>query len=353
VISADEVARSPLWFPLERVERDGIRMVRLHEAAYHAASFLDQRVLSGAPEQAVCAIDVLESAAASLVPRLHYIFHTGHVGSTLLSRLIGEHEAFFSLREPALLREVAPRAAPSVSATTGGLSLGSLLALLARTWHAEQRAVLKATSFLSEYASIILAKSQRPAAILMFVQPLVYLRTILGGPNSRIEARTLATSRLRRLAQRLGDAEWHSGVRSEGEYIAMSWLCEMAALHQVAPVGSGITSAAGAPDRREHSQVLWVEFDRFLTDPRGCLHGILRTLGTDASAREIEALVSRPLMRQYSKAPEYAYDAHTRREVLSAVDQPYGTELKRGMDWLDRMAGHYALVASILEGVRS
>ena len=39
--------------------------------------------------------------------RWGYIFPIGHVGSTLLSRLIGSHTGIFSLRESALLRTFA------------------------------------------------------------------------------------------------------------------------------------------------------------------------------------------------------------------------------------------------------
>jgi len=39
--------------------------------------------------------------------RLHFIFHAGHVGSTLLSRLLDEAEGVLSLREPLPLRTIA------------------------------------------------------------------------------------------------------------------------------------------------------------------------------------------------------------------------------------------------------
>jgi hypothetical protein len=316
-ITEHNIVQSPAWLPLDGVA-DAMRFVRLDESAYQAASFLDQRLLAGGYEQAICDSEIVRAAAAKLAPRSHYVFHTGHVGSTLISRLIGAHESFFSLREPAPLRALADgRGVPD---------LRTLLALFGRTWRSNQRAVIKATSIVSELAETVLATDDHATAILMFTDPLSYLRGILGGPNSRVEARLLAPARRSRLARRLGSESWRPDARSEGEHIAMSWLCEMTALHLAAV--------------RYRSRVHWVNFDAFLQDPTTSLRGIFQALGGSVALNDIEALVRGPLMRQYSKAPEYAYDAALRREVLLSADAEHGAEIRRGMQWLERAATH-------------
>jgi hypothetical protein len=331
-IAADDIVRSPAWFPLEAVAGGAVRLVRLDEASYRAASFLDQRILGLGCEQQVCGLAILEAAAARLAPPSHYIFHTGHVGSTLISRLIGAHESFLSLREPALLRAIAARS-PSAA---GAPSLEVTLALLGRTWRTNQRAVVKVTSFVSELAEVILAGDAHPTAIFMFAQPLAYLRAILAGPNSRVESRQLAAQRLERLGRRLGRPEWRMDPHSEGEYIAMSWLCEMTTLHQAAA--------------RFGSQVLWVDFDAFLGEPRSGLQAIFRALGASPAAGEFEALVAGPLMRQYSKAPEHAYDTALRRELLRQADREHAVQIRRGMVWLQIAAKRHPLAAAVLPG---
>ena len=330
MITAHDIIQSPTWFPLES-DGDAMRLVRLDEAAYRAASFLDQRLLKGGYEQAKCSAEVIRAAGAQLPIRAHYIFHTGHVGSTLISRLIGEHERIFSVREPALLRTLL-----SYSQQPGGVAiLNAVRALLSRTWRPQQRAVVKVTSFANELAETLLTGADDPAAIFMFASPLAYLRGILGGPNSRVEARMLAPGRLQRLARRLGEGAWRPDPGSEGEHIAMSWLCEMTVLHQAA-------SRCG-------SRVLWVDFDAFLGNPADGLQAIFRVLGADMAWSDIEALVGSPLMNQYSKAPEYAYDAALRQEVLMSADQEHAQEIRRGMLWLRNVATRHALVAEVLE----
>jgi hypothetical protein len=329
-ITAEEIRCSPAWLPLEPAAARAMRLVRLDETAYQAASFLDQRLLGLGYEHGVCGVDVLEAAAAGLAPRPHYVFHSGHVGSTLISRLIGAQPGLFALREPALLRELAWNG-PGAAA----LGLDAALALLARTWRPSERAVVKVTSFVSELAEPILAADGRSAAIFMFVGPLSYLRGILAGPNSRAETRQLAPSRLQRLARRLRAGEWGAELHSEGEAIAMSWLCEMTALCQAAAT--------------YRQQVFWVNFDAFLREPRAGLEAIFRFLGVEAPANDIRALVAGPLMHQYSKAPEYAYDAELRRRVLLSADAEHGAEIRRGIDWLRKVAMRHRLIEAVLD----
>ncbi len=322
-----ELTRSPAWFPLQVARNDVVQLVRLDEAAYRAASFLDQRILESNPPQASCAATALVQAAAELAPAAHYVFHIGHVGSTLLSRLIGEDPRFFSVREPALLRLCAlrPRACP--------MPLAALLALLSRSWRPQQRAVIKATSFVSERADTLIDVTPGSRALLMYTPALTYLRSIFGGPNSRVESRTLAPSRLARLCRRLAPIRVPE-PRSEGEGIAMSWLCEITSLCQAAQVFS--------------ARVHWLEFEQFLADPAAGLAGAFTALGASPDVRVIDAALTGPLMRQYSKAPDHAYDCALRRRVLESADREHGDEIRKGMRWLSGLAGGHRLIDKAL-----
>lgn len=331
-VSADDIAVSPAWLPLDSTGPGVVRLVRLDEVAYRAASFLDQRVLAANPVTAVVAAATVAAAAAKLTPRAHYIFHIGHVGSTLVSRLVGEFESLFSVREPAILRELAAQArgpgAHGPAGPHGSRGLRGTLSLLARTWSPRQRAVVKATSFVSEIAESILEIDGGASAILMFTPALAYLRCILGGPNSRTESRALAPARLARLRARLGEAVFDAVPQSEGEWIAMSWLCEMACLQAAA--------------RRFASRVLWVDFDEFLGAPGAGLEAVLRALGATATPNDIDGVLAGPLMHRYSKAPEHPYDPALRRDVLASADQEHPAEIRRGMAWLEALGARDA-----------
>jgi hypothetical protein len=332
VLQASDLTGSPAWFPLAAADATTLCCVHLDEAAYRQASFLDQRLLHAAPAQALLSAAAARGAAGQLRQRPHYVLHVGHVGSTLVSRLIGSCESFFSVREPALLRALA-------DGTGSPLPLAHLLALLGRTWRPGQRAVVKASSFVSELAGALLTGDEAARAVFMFVPPLTYLRTIFAGENSRAESRALAPARLARLTRRLGATPWRSDPRSEGEKVAMSWLCEMTCLQQAA--------------RQRPGQVLWLDFERFLGAPVQGLQQVFQALGAPQPAAQVEALVAGPLMRRYSKAPEHAYDAQLRQELLRAADLEHVSEIRRGLAWLGAVAQEHAEARGTLEATEA
>ena len=235
------------------------RSYRLTHADYDAASFLDERVLGTGASRRILRWQQVNDSLGALglgERRCQFIFHIGHVGSTLLSRLIGAQPLAFSLREPLILRTLArlatePTADPPVwSGADFELRLAAGLQLLSRTFDGQQQAVVKATSFVSEAAHTLLARPSAPRALMMFVGAESYLATILGGPNSRQEARILAPKRLQRLHRRIGQIAQTVESLSEGEAVALGWACEMTALAE---------AAKSAGDR-----VLKIDFEHFL-----------------------------------------------------------------------------------------
>ena len=321
----ESLALTPALFPIA-ASPDGqrVRLIHLDEAAYARASFLDGRLITPELDEVWTDWSVVEQAARALPTRAHFIFHVGHVGSTLLSRLMGEHPALFSLREPALLREVA--------AGSLGSGLGPLLALFSRTWRGEQTALIKATSFVSEVAPDLLATAAGGRAILLTATPPAYLRSILGGEASRQEAGALAPSRLLRLQRRVG-----SGLQVDtlGERIAMNWLCEATALAALADA--------------EPARCLWLDFDRLLADPVTLLSAAFRHLQADPAAIDLPSLVGGPIMRRYAKGPEHAYDAVLRQRVQDEAARSFAGDVRDGMAWLQRIAEAHPIARGALQ----
>src|SRR5688572_4065546 len=124
---------TPGYLPFELDPASGqVTLLRLSEADYKAASFLDQRVLR--PDSALIEAQWAELAFPADARRdVHYIFHIGSVGSPLVSRLLGELEGVLALREPLLLRTFA-------ASPPGAADFDRLTALLSRTFRPEQRA---------------------------------------------------------------------------------------------------------------------------------------------------------------------------------------------------------------------
>jgi hypothetical protein len=304
---------SPALFPL-RFSDDGlfVQLVRLDEAAYRQASFLDERLLQSGPPAQWRAWPDLAAAATGLQPRADFIFHQGHVGSTLLSRLLGEHPAIFGLREPALLRELARG--------RWGERASVLAALLSRTWSPQQTALIKATSFVSAIGGELLQETGG-RALLLTATPPAYMKTLLAGAGSRSEAQAMVQARVGRLSRRLGAPV---AADSLGERLALGWLAEAVALSDI-------------QDSRP-AACLWLDFDRLLACPEAVLGAALAHLAAPADALDLQALVRGPILRRYAKAPEHAYDAALRQTLLEDAARLHAPELHAGMAWLQRMA---------------
>ena len=305
----DAIAASPSLFPLAWDERvQSVQMVRLTEADYAAASFLDARLLNSDMRVAWVPWRELEPAAAGLPMRCDFIFHVSHCGSTLLSRLLGTHPAVFSLREPQILRQ------PVIE------HLDTFLGLWSRTFHPGQRALIKATSFVSERAEDLLARVPDSRALLMFISVRTFLAALLDGAMSDIESQT--ASRWERLQRRLNHAALPPA--SPGEVVAMSWLCEMLAL-----------SAAA---ERFHDRTHWIDFDSFLATPAAGLIRGVEHLRNAAPPSLVEEVLAGPLMQRYAKKLEAGYDAALRRKLLQQAEAKHGSEIQQGLLWLSRLA---------------
>ncbi|WP_374571497.1 hypothetical protein [Phenylobacterium sp.] len=330
---ATRLRASPELFPLDLEIGEAAALIELNPVDYERASFLDARMQR--PTVARLPYPELAAAAEGLPVACDYIFHVGHVGSTLMSRVLGTHPAVFSLREPQVLRTLAQ--AEALGAWTPQLldaRLNVFLALLSRTWTPARRATIKATSLVSELAGRLLDQQPGARALMMTAAPAVYLATILGGPNSRQELALAAPGRLARLNRRLGGPRWRLEALSEGELAAMSWACEMSAL--------------GAAAGRNGERCAWIDFDRFLADPRAGLSRALTALHGRADPAQVEAMARSPYFERYSKAPEYGYSPALRREVLAAAERDHGGEIRRGLAWLEAAARTETPLAEIL-----
>jgi hypothetical protein len=340
----DEITRrlaaGPAHFPhtLDAI-RDRILLIGLSESDIANASFLDQRILTPAIKGDWASFtDIAERLDPAARDDAQYIFHIGHVGSTLISRLLGSWPEILALREPLLLRSLADlwarREAVDMPWDPAGLPArtATIRRLLARTFRPDQRAIIKATSFTSEIAPHMLAPDAR--ALFLYVSPQTYMRTILAGDGSRQELVTLTGPRLTRLNRRLEPMPFRMWSLEEGTRVALAWVTEMLSL-----------SAAEAA--MPAGSVLWLDFEDFLATPEASLLQVAQHFGLSPADGEVARLIAGPLMHSYSKAPEHRYDTDLRRRLLSQAASDHPEALRAGAMWLDRLAAEHGDVARL------
>ena len=338
--AAAAVDQTPLWFPHQMdAATDRVALLRLAEEDYRRASFLDQRVVAAGAETRLTDWGTLSDALSAGSRRdAQYIFHIGNVGSTLISRLLGELPSVFALREPLLLRSffecLGPLPSPVCwSEAQAEARIGLLSALLSRTFRPEQRANVKATSFTSEIAWRLVPPGSN--GLFLFATPQHYVENILAGQNSLQTLEMLGPSRLVRLQGRCPGLSLELAELGPARKATLAWACEMTSLE---------ASAARLPE----GTVLWQDFDAFLTGPAKRLFEIARHFGASADPASVQAICTGPLMTRYSKALEYEFTPQTRREVLAEARWAHGPAIRDALGWLGALAARYPAIGEAI-----
>jgi len=327
VPTPDEIARDARWLvqaldPNARV----VRIVEMDREAYREVSFLDDRMFRRAFVNQIMPWDAI-AEASQMIPRrdARWIFHISHVGSTLLSRMLGEVSGTLPVREPRFLRDLAriPEAARARFAIAAQ-------ALFARTFSPGEIAVIKTTSFVSEIASDLVPAGG--SALLLFNGPRNFVSNILAGENSLKEVSRRAEDRARRLQSRHIRFPEH---RNDADGAAAAWACEM-------------TSLEVAADRMPDRHVGWIDFDRFLEDIPRQLKASAEILDISTSTDELVAIANGPLVGRYSKALEYEYSPDLRRQLLADSNCRFGREIDGALAMLRAAAEKSPLLARSL-----
>lgn len=315
-----EIAKDATWL-VQAIEPPAkmARLIRMTEEGYRGSSFLDDRMMQSPQVARLIALDEL-AAAAELVsaPEPRWIFHIGHVGSTLIARLIGELPNVLSVREPRSLRDLttAPDLAPPI------------VRLMSRSFAEDQVAVVKATSFVSEIAPALLAPDGH--ALMVYASPRNYIAGILAGENSLKELQALAPVRaVRARARRITLPQ----ARTPADLAAFAWASTMSALEAAAAV-------------RKDAALHWVDFDDWLVERD--LAPLARALDIPADEERLIDLKESPILTRYSKATEYEYSPALRTELIAESAQRHKRDIDAAMQMLERLASDSPILATSL-----
>jgi hypothetical protein len=329
----DGLLGDPSIYPQNlNLAREAVLFLRVSRPVLERASFLDDRILTPQTEGRWVRFAELApwmNGAAPARP-LHFIFHAGHVGSTLVSRLLDEAGAVLSLREPLTLRVLAEAAddadAPYALAST--VEFETLLrwftALWARGYADTKAVVLKATSSAQRLAPSLLRHAPNARALVMNLKAEPYLATLLSGENSYIDLRGQGPERYRRLARLAEPPPTPLHAMSLGEIAALTWLVE--------------TLTQRDAQRVHGERVMAIDFGAFLNDPAAAMRSVCAHFSISASEGFFTNVPNSQVLQHYSKAPDRAYSPAFRAQLLAQSRDLNAAEIRKGMDWLDAFA---------------
>jgi len=327
-----DFAGSAAW-PALHVNFD-TRIATLFEftrADYVRAAFLDERALTNRPirglEVALADIDQALSEASADRPPLHWLFHIGHCGSTLVSRLLDALPELLGLREPLPLLELAMRSTePSsplgrVSQDAFDRDLSLTLDLLQRGFADTRSILIKPTSVVALLGPQLMARSPQSLAIVLSMKLRPWLATMLRDPALRHGMRQQAPVRIDAWHRLTGEHKLRIHALDDAQLMAMSWLAQQLLWRAMRSNGA----SAG--------RLLAIDFDDFLADPRSHLFALAKHLGYAVDPFTLAPQRCAELLARYAKDPAQRFDAETRRHEIDTANRRFADEIARGMTW--------------------
>lgn len=323
--------------------------VRVTRQELERASFLDERLGMQGREGFWASLGQVGEIASTLANDFRapcFIFHIGHCGSTLLSRLLDTYPDVLGLREPVPLRDLA------ITERDLGSPLGRLnqeqwdallhasLKLLCRPFSSRQQTVIKATSSCNNLVGPILRHESKAKAVLLCQRLEPHLATILKGAGGGMDALQSAPARLAFLHDFLDDNTLRLHAMETSEMVAMGWVAELARFHQLM-AGSSIGP-----------RLLLLDFERMLADMPNELTNVLHHLGLSDDRDPERSAKQVAVMRSYAKSPTHDYSPGDRKHDLDLSRRTFAADIERGMRWAIRLiesSPRLAVLRSMLE----
>lgn len=341
------LASSPRFY-LHRINRLAERayVVEVDREFFQRANFLDERALSQEVKGRWVPLEALRRSVFMEHPLplgvCHFIFHVGHCGSTLISRLLELLPTVLAFREPLPVRGLAdayPRADKPYSLFSPEQVVADLklvYQMLARRFSPEVIPIVKTTSNCGCLGPQLLSFNDHNKALLLSMGLEPYLANMLSNHGHISAARRRAPIRMRTLLRHVDAHELRLYQLSHGQLVALGWLAEIVNLN-------AIHSRFGA------ARAMRLDFDKFLDQPalnmaRICEHFLLPS---DDST--ISNLLNSKEFSSYSKYPDQPFGSQDRLERLQNSRKQNGAEITAGMDFASELAGRFGLIAEAVE----
>jgi len=286
-------------------------------------------------------------------PQQHFIFHHAFVCSTLLARCLSQSEAFFSLKEPHIIRRLADlrRSEHQLAGKNSDLLFGPLLSthlkLLAKNYSRGEKVVVKATNVANNLIPDISRQFPDCRLLYMFCSLEQFLVSNL---KKTTETREKIPALFRITA---GDFDFYQRYPVFRETAGLNFL-QYCTLLWLASNHNFLRQAESLPSQ----QFATLSMQDFLAAPRDVLDCTSRLFGHDANGAELDSMTSDAIMRRHAKDPNLSYDNLTRERENAAIRLRYGKEIAQAIRWLQPFCAQDKIHAeldgySVLSGLPS
>ncbi len=307
---------------------------------FFSAPFLDERALEGRRiggwqiplDEVLSAHREWREREPSPCKPGRWIFHVGHCGSTLLSRLLDTLPSVLGLREPLSLLALAAaemeRDAPLArhAPETIDALLAATTDLLMRGFDPADRAVIKATSTAALLAPRLLHTRTEDRAVLITLPLQRYLAVYLRDPALRAQARADALPRLATWHQCIGDTSLRLWQLDAAQCIALNWRVDTDRFARL------------AADPATAARVRVVDGERLINDSASQLPDIAHHLELGDGDSTPDTRPSSTLLTTYTKDTRQKFDPLVREAELRRIETTLEPEIHAATEWLAGLA---------------
>ncbi len=258
-------------------------------------------------------------------PRVAYLFHMAHGGSTLLSRALDIHGSDIVYREPAALRQLGVSAAqlpsgarlPDVWQRVFRLSTVQL----SKTYRENERALIKTNVPVNFMIPQLMSVGPGTRGLILFAGLEDYLLSVLKSPGHRSWVGNVVAELANGIASLTGVPQAALESLPDAERAAALWMAQIR-----------LFAAALA----KYPNLKSLDSEIFYGNPLQVLAKACDFYRIRARDEQLRQIVESELFTRYSKIPEQAYDNRMRLQHKEQLREPIRDELVQARTWVEK-----------------
>lgn len=342
-ISIHSLMFQPEFFLFDFNPRAGLtRFLMVREEILEQVPFIDirlERLAQAKFSVSTAELLSLEGQHDIERPPINYVFHHAFVCSTLLARCLNQIDAYFSLKEPWILRRLADmkRMAPPPEAQWREI-FKKYNRLLSKEFSGGRSTLIKATNVANNLIADVI--KFMPASHILYLWS---------------DLRSFLVSNLKKTAETqqkmpglyAGFAQDSDFTRRFSQFSNASQftLLEVCALIWVA----NLYSLQRVLGRYADAAVATLEMHSLLTEPSSALQRTSEFLGHAPSDVELRAMTHKDVMQRNAKDPRQEYGDAIRRAEAENIATANQAEIDAVIDWINPVIGNLGLIEFMRE----
>lgn len=278
----------------------------------------------------------LENQHKIVRPKSSFIFHHAFVCSTLLARCMNQIDAFFSLKEPWILRRLADtkRAGNSVVPRAQWQKMFmTYMMLLAKNYQTGKAPVIKVTNLANNLLPDVLEMLPGHSSLYLYSDLESFLISNLKKPEETqrkmpdIAMHFMADERF----------AWEFPQYCQMKHLSFLQICALVWV-------SNLYNFRAVIEKKGNKQVRTLEMQSFLQNPEDSLLALSRLFGHQPTPGEVRKMAGPEVLESNAKQQHERYDARKREAEAKQVVSAHAQEIHKTIEWIKPLARDLGLV---------